>query len=1164
MKSNGRRRMKTAAFLNAAPLRSIFTVCLVVISAQSAHAANEFKTPSTDSAELAALVGQPADIASSAYSYRADRKADENPPESWILLMQYASLPFDRPVDVNAPAIKKALCGLLWEEVRPVRRLELSWPAEAKSWPGPDEIVVYYFDATDAAAHTWWNPRTVKEVGKPDVSPDKHTYVYSIPVDTWGVVAAVRGQKDASAFAVPQQHAIVPDVWKRIEIEIEWGFDEATASRRYDGRVEVYDGIVGSVKSLVDDTGTTVVSPNTWRSAKTADARHGVQMSVLYVGTSRWRRVWPYHAQSEDVARTILTIWTVSGSFSFQVSDLEMGPILAPEYRFFVRATAKSQAASGPAAPTMMAVPAMQTLSQKTDTFPGVPRVHGWSLNGMPWFGVNPSHEPGVSGSLTLPARCVAMHPSPDQDVAVAWHSPVQGRVGIRGQVAMADAKGGNGIEWSLVQVTDTRWHVLTQGAVNTGGAQLIPPDVDSEKLSALPVRAGDVLMLRVGAKDGNHVCDTTLVDLKITQIDGQGQIWDLRNDVVDSIHNSNPHGDPYGDADVWCFCATAAQSPLPAPSEPPFDLQSTATTARQFLKELESKGLKTIRQRVRAHAEQSWEQAVTAMHPGEALPAHPTPEFEPPMQVDVPDARLTAQWKLGAWHILRRSTKDPDGKWRFNDYPYGILASETYMILRALDLQGMHKEAADGLDQWLALPVQPRIVPGSGGHHGWALPDRPLGHFSDGNGCLTHAEGIPGAGGHMDGVHSMGPGAIMFTLIEHFRLTGDMDWLKANAPRMRANAQWILRQRKLLAGVIPGGQRLWSNGLQPAHVVTPDSERMHMQFYESEAYYWLAVKQLAELLALIDPDEGAKMAVEAEDYRKDLVRAIDRSIALSPVVPTRDGTYHSFIPFAPYVRGFAAGAWGWRRCQGHVGAIYWDTVQSADPLISPGGLLAPTDRRVQGHLDVLEDRLLLENTKVNSRTTGFDPERHWFSHASWQYQCGLERHANIHLAADDVPNFIRSMLNQYAVEIVPGEYTFREHTTGGPPDKIYEESCFLERFRQMLVMEEGGSLWLARATPRSWLEQGKRISVRNAPTHFGTVDYEIVSDVDNGKITATVRMPSRKAPEEVLLWLRHPKALSIKSVRVDGRPWEHFDPVTESVRLHGLRDNVTIEATYK
>ena len=208
------------------------------------------------------------------------------------------------------------------------------------------------------------------------------------------------------------------------------------------------------------------------------------------------------------------------------------------------------------------------------------------------------------------------------------------------------------------------------------------------------------------------------------------------------------------------------------------------------------------------------------AMLPGVPLPPHPQPAFTPPMQVEVPDARLTAQWKLGAWHILRHTPTVQNGKRLFNDYPFGVLASETYMILRALDLMGLHKEAADGLDQWLRLPMEHHITPGHGGdqeYHPWALSDRPLGLFADGVGCFTHAEGAAGAGGSMDGVSGMGPGAIMFALAEHFRLTRDMNWLRANAPRMKANAEWILRQRQVLSHILPGGQRLWSKGLQPA-----------------------------------------------------------------------------------------------------------------------------------------------------------------------------------------------------------------------------------------------------------------------------------------------------------------------------------------------------------
>ena len=175
-----------------------------------------------------------------------------------------------------------------------------------------------------------------------------------------------------------------------------------------------------------------------------------------------------------------------------------------------------------------------------------------------------------------------------------------------------------------------------------------------------------------------------------------------------------------------------------------------------------------------------------------------------------------------------------------------------------------------------------------SAGHHSWALPDRPNGLFSEGHGCLTHAVGPNGLGGHMDGIHAFGPGSIGWALTEHYWMTGDTDWLRAAAPRMKANAEWMLRQRRLMASLVPGGDRLWCKGLQPALQVTPDSGGLWMQFYECEAYYWASVSRLAATLAVIEPENGAQLAAEAEAYRKDLRAAVERSIALSPVVPVR------------------------------------------------------------------------------------------------------------------------------------------------------------------------------------------------------------------------------------------------------------------------------------
>ena len=864
--------------------------------------------------------GWPADLAASAYLYRSDRAPEQNPPESWILLAQYADQPFDRPVDAAAPAIKQVLCGLLWEEVRPVRNIELVWPADRI--PAQSQVSVVYFDTSVRGIHTWWNRQAPAKQAELRATRSG-TFYYTVPVDTFGIV--VRMEKGASGVAVPTVRAYGRDVWKQVNLQIEWGFDASTSSNAYDGSIEARDGVVMGIRPLAQDAGTVLSGECEWHSTRKSESRRGIGLSLLYIGTSHRQPAWPMDGRPEDVARTIVTVKTKSGGFSFLAADLEHGPILAPEYGFFI------------------------------------------------------STEPA-------------------------------------------------------------------------------------------------------------------------------------------------------------------------------------AVSAAAFVKELQARGAKTIRQRIREVPEQTWQQAVGAMWPGKDLPPIPKPEFPPAMQVDVPSEQLVAQWNLGAWHLLRRAKQDDQGRYRFNDYPFAILASETYLILRALDLMGMHKQAADGLGQWLELPTD--------------LP-KPVGNFSDGNGVFSHAKNyVNGAGGGafkedhgggMDGVHAMGPGAIGYALAGHYRLTGDKEWLKAAAPRLIANAEWILRQRRLLTSTLPGGERLWCKGLQPAHQVTPDSGGMLMQFYESDAYYWLAVRDLADALLDVGDQRGKPLAAEAEAYRKDLLAAVERSILLTPVVPVRDGTYHSFAPFACYVRGFASGAWNWRRpgSVNHVNGLYWDTVQSAGPLVSPAGLLPADDPRIQGYLDVLEDRLLLENERLWVRTPGYEPDRDWFSHAGWQYQCGLEREANIHLAGDDAPCAIRSILNQYAVDIQPGEYTFREHTVTGPMDKSFEESAFIERFRNMLVMEDGETLWLARATPRVWLEQGKRIAVKSAPTCFGVTAYEIVSDVDHGSIKGTIHVPDRVQPKAVLLRLRHPQAKPIRTVTVNGAAWADFDKDKEVVRLKGQTGAVEFEVKY-
>ena len=690
---------------------------------------------------------------------------------------------------------------------------------------------------------------------------------------------------------------------------------------------------------------------SSWRSLGEGSARRGVKLSLLYMGTSKWRKVQPFTSQPDDVARTIVTLWTKAGNFSFLAADLDNGPILAPEYGFFVRRT-------GGLTPTVFQPPPeprtpRNLLAEKMDSIAGSTKLLGWGSNDTPWFGGNPNaREVSVSG-ITIPARTLAMHPGGQDDVAVGWRSQVKGTVAVRARVEHAQ-HGGNGIQWRILHVSKAEPKTLAYGVTEGWGLRKIPSPAEAKELDAVTVEPGDMISLIVGRK-GSHQCDSTLIDLVISEVGGRGRIWNLRDNVVGTLHAGNPHADARGQAGVWYFYKPSPPAPL-LPSQPPIALASQAASAAEFIKELQARKLSTIRERTRVHAEQTWQGAVTAMR-GNKLPPHPKPPAgsEPSMKVQVPCQRLTAQWNLGAWHLVRHCEKNPkNGRLWFSDYPYTILAAETYMILRVLDLMGSHQGGRRRIRPMGVAARRPRLPRSQRAVHGWArLPDARRGARRR-HGCHPCVR---------SGFHRLGLDRALLDDRRHRVAQG-------LAPRIKANAQWMLRQRQVMAEAVPGGQRLWCKGLQPPLQVTPDSGGLWMQFYEAEAYYWASLARLAATLSVIDPEGGGKLAAEAEAYRQDLRAAVERSIALSPVVPVRDGTFHSVIPFACYVRGLGTGAWGWQRdgSGAHVGPLYWDTVQSAAALMSPAGLLSPSDVRVQGYLDVLEDRLLLENPYVDDR----------------------------------------------------------------------------------------------------------------------------------------------------------------------------------------------------
>lgn len=148
-----------------------------------------------------------------------------------------------------------------------------------------------------------------------------------------------------------------------------------------------------------------------------------------------------------------------------------------------------------------------------------------------------------------------------------------------------------------------------------------------------------------------------------------------------------------------------------------------------------------------------------------------------------------------------------------------------------------------------------------------------------------------------------------------------------------------------------------------------------------------------------------------------------------------------------------------------------------------------------------------------------------------------------------------------------------------GPPDLYYRtmylspnstnNSAYLLALRYMLIRETQNangapeSLYLADATPRPWLKDGKTIRVSGAPTYFGPLSYTISSHLAKGSIDVALDVPSRNAIQDLTLRLRVPDGKRMRSVILNGQPYTKFNVSDETIDLKGQTGRVKLRVLY-
>lgn len=490
--------------------------------------------------------------------------------------------------------------------------------------------------------------------------------------------------------------------------------------------------------------------------------------------------------------------------------------------------------------------------------------------------------------------------------------------------------------------------------------------------------------------------------------------------------------------------------------------------------------------------------------------------------QIEIPDRLLSNIIRASQVHCMLAARRDPsDGTiaaWISSDR-YGPLESEAHSIVLGMSRLGHEKFAQGSLDYFIKK--------------------------YNAQGFLTTGYTLMGTGWHL------------WTLAEHFDLWHKEDWLKEKAAEISRVCRWIADQTKKTQRPELDPVEFPEMGLFPPGVAA-DWNRFAYRF-ALQGHFSAGLSNASRILFEIGDANAELLQIEAENFRQNILKAYQWSVAHTPVVQLRDGV---FVPASPSIL----------YCFGPSGDIFpgedgnrswcYDVELGSHHLI-PTGVIDPWSPDVGWITNHLED-----NQFLASGMGDYLSDR---NHADWfnlggfsKVQPYYTRIADVYALHDDVKPFIRSYFNAIPSLVSLENLSFWEHFHNmGGWNKTHETGWFLSQTRTLFVKDQGNELWLAPFVTTNWLQDGMKVSVKNAPTHFGQVSYTLTSSINQGTIQAEIECPQRSQPEVILLRLRHPKGLPIKSVLVDGEQYEVFDAEREIIRLPADSQSIHVQARY-
>ena len=354
----------------------------------------------------------------------------------------------------------------------------------------------------------------------------------------------------------------------------------------------------------------------------------------------------------------------------------------------------------------------------------------------------------------------------------------------------------------------------------------------------------------------------------------------------------------------------------------------------------------------------------------------------------------------------------------------------------------------------------------------------------------------------------------MLYAVAQNFLLSGDRAALDRLMPASLKALDWCLEQVRAAAANASETRGLVAGPLNDG---TGDGV-----WAFNQAYMSASLDLFGQALEQIGNPRAAECRAAAREIRNAIERGFGVATMRSPVVQLRDHTWQPYVPSEAntHRRHFDQ----WYPTDVDTGAVHLVRLKAVP---AHGDL---SDWLLNDH----EDNLFYKGWGIANEPV-------------------YNQQATAYLLRDDPEAVIRAFYSYMASGFSHTVYEPVEHrwTHGqyfGPPST---DGAWFELFRNMLIHErDDGALVLGAATPRPWLANGKKIEIEGAPTYYGKLSMTVESSAAAGRITASISMPNRSHPREILVRLRHPDSKKMRAVTVNGRSWTDFDPAKEWVRI--------------